>query len=192
MGHFSFNKPAGACPTCTGLGVVLTADLAQIIDEKRSIEGGAVLGWNEPWKKHSIEVLKAAAKWYGFDFDLRQPVEQFSQASRDLLLYGAESPQMKRHFPALDPPPTTTKGRFEGIVSTLLRRHAEHVNDDKYREQMEKILRQQICPECLGTRLRAESRDVNVAGRSIIEISQMPLTVLAAWLEALPRVYRPG
>src|SRR5512141_1327277 len=47
MGSFSFNKPAGACPTCTGLGTIQQANLERLVDEQKSLAGGAVLGWND-------------------------------------------------------------------------------------------------------------------------------------------------
>jgi len=84
-----------------------------------------------------------------------------------------------------------SKGRFEGIVTNLLRRYAEHVLDPNYREKMEKVLRQQTCPDCGGTRLRLESRQVTVAGQTIIDLANLPLTGLAAWLEQLPAVVSP-
>ena len=47
MAHFSFNKPEGACERCTGLGTVFDADLSTLVDEEKSLSGGAVLEWNE-------------------------------------------------------------------------------------------------------------------------------------------------
>ena len=69
MAHFSFNKPAGACPTCTGLGVVHLPNLARLLDEERSVQGGAVSGWDPVHIRYHTPVLLNAGKHYGFHFD---------------------------------------------------------------------------------------------------------------------------
>ena len=154
MAHFSFNKPAGACPTCTGLGTVHEANLDQLVDMERSILDGAILGWDTFYIKHNSETLQAAGQHYGFPFDPSLPLRELGPIQRDLLLYGVNSPQFRRHYPGIKPPETVSKGHFEGIITNLLRRYAEHIHDPNYREKMEKLLIQQTCPDCSGTRLR--------------------------------------
>jgi len=185
MAHFSFNKPAGACPTCTGLGVVLQPQMDRLIDPERSIEDGAVHGWDTFYIQHYTKTLRAAVQHYGLDFDSGVPVRELGPVQRDLLLYGVESDRFRRHYPDIEPPNTVGKGRFEGIVTNLLRRYRERANDGAYREKMEKLLSKQTCPDCEGTRLRPESRQVTVGGRTIVELSRMPLVDLADWLEWL-------
>ena len=191
MANFSFNKPAGACPTCTGLGVVHRPNLARLIDEERSLRDGAVSGWDDFHVNHYSAVLQAAGKHYGFAFDPATPVKNLSPAEHDLLLYGAISPQFRRHFPDLAPPATVTRGRFEGIVTNLLRRHSERADDSESREKIETLLITQTCPDCQGGRLKAASRAVTVGGRTIINVAHLSLTDLAEWLESLPSVVPP-
>ena len=62
MANFSFNKPDGACPACTGLGVVLQPDLERLIDPKLSVPDGGVLGWDEFHINHYTGVLGAAGQ----------------------------------------------------------------------------------------------------------------------------------
>lgn len=186
MGHFSFNKPEGACPTCTGLGTVHHADLSRLIDEDLSILDGAVQEWHAANIRYHTDVLRAAAQHYGFDFDPALPVRDYTPTQRDLLAYGVESPQFRRHFPGVEPPPTVRAGRFEGVATNLLRRYAERIGDPDYRQRMAEYLVMQTCPDCDGTRLRAESRAVTVAGRTIVQLSQIPLSDLADWLAELP------
>jgi excinuclease ABC subunit A len=186
MEHFSFNKPEGACPTCTGLGVIHQARVEELVDFERSVEGGAISGWDAPmFVEHNSAVLRAAGEHYGFDFDPSLPIKSLGPTQRDLLLYGVQSPQFRRHYPHTDPPPTVRKGRFEGVATSLLRRYAEHIQDTAYREKMDKFLFEQTCPECQGTRIRAESRQVSVLGRNIIEVSRLSLLELTGWLEGL-------
>ena len=186
MASFSFNKPEGACPTCTGLGTVHQVNLKRLVNEDLSVLGGAVADWESVYLRHNVDILRAAGRHYGFAFDPTLPVRDYTPAQRDLLYFGAESAQFRRHFPQTQPPATVTKGRFEGVATTLLRRYAEHIQDADYRQRMEELLVTQVCPDCGGTRLRAESRGVTVAGRTIIEIARLPLHDVADWLETLP------
>ncbi|MGW8251922.1 MAG: ABC-ATPase UvrA, partial [Anaerolineales bacterium] len=188
MAHFSFNKPEGACPTCTGLGVVHQANVKRLVDEQKSIPEGAVEGWEANYLEYSISTLKAAAAHYGFELDLSLPVKDFTPAQRDLLFYGVDSPTFRRHFPDIQPPTLVREGRFEGVATNLLRRYAERIHDADYREKLDEYLVTQTCPECAGTRLRRASRQVTVHGRTIIDIARLPLFEIGAWLDGLPAV----
>ncbi len=187
MAFFSFNKPIGACPACTGMGTVYTANLPLILDEEKSLDEGAVLTWEPQMASYYSKTLQAAGQYYRLDFNPAAPVRTFSPALRDLLLYGVESPEFCRHYPQMAAPATAAKGRFEGLVNNLLRRRAEHATDadTDYLEKLERLLVLQACPQCGGTRLRAEARAVNVAGKNIVEVSRMSLARLADWIARL-------
>jgi len=195
MAHFSFNKPEGACPTCTGLGSVQQVNIKRLVDEQKSISDGAVVGWNQFQINYHASTLQAAAAHYGFTFDLLLPVEDYTQSQRDLLFYGVESPLFRRHFPAIEPPTTVRQGRFEGIATSILRRYTEHIHEHAheadYRDKLEELLVTQTCPDCGGTRLRAESRVVTVNGQTIIALSRLSLDDLGTWLRALAAVLSP-
>ncbi len=187
MEHFSFNKPAGACPTCTGLGSVHSANLPKLIDETKSLAEFAIHGWDIHYIKHHTKTLRNAVQTYGFDFDPDLPIQDYGPIQRDLLLYGVHSPQFQAHYPTIEPPTTVGQGRFEGVVTNLLRRYADTTKDAAYRKKMAALVTQQTCPDCEGTRLRTESRGVAVAGAKIVDVRAWPLGNLAAWLDQLPR-----
>jgi excinuclease ABC subunit A len=189
MADFSFNKPAGACPTCTGLGEVRQAIISRLIDESKSISEYAVDGWIEFHINHYSQILKNAGEYYGFHFDTSKAMKDYTIVERDLLLYGIESSQFRRHFPNIKPPAVNAKGRFEGVVTNLQRRYDEHANNAAYRQKLEHLFTSQPCPDCEGTRLRPESRVVNVAGKSIITVSQLPLNELDVWIKTLPSYF---
>ena len=188
MAHFSFNKIEGACPTCTGLGVVYAANVPLLIDPTRSIPNGGVIRWVSPEITRHLETMQKAAKYFGFDFDPAMPIGEFTQAQLDLLLYGVQSREFRRHYPHIEPPERVNQGRFEGIVTTMMRRYEEHAQDADYRERLEQLMLTQTCPDCQGHRLRLESRRVTIAGLSIIDLSQIPFTALQTWIERLPEV----
>ncbi len=196
MAHFSFNKPDGACPTCTGLGTVHQANLQRLVDKQKSISDGAVAGWDSFHINYSAPILQAAAAHYGFDFDFSLPVKAYTPPQRDLLFYGVDSPLFRRHFPTIEPPTTVRQGRFEGVATSLLRRYAEHIHEHAheadYRDKLEEFLVTQTCPDCAGTRLRPESRVVTVNGQTIIALSLLPLGELGMWLDGLSAVLSAG
>ncbi len=188
MAHFSFNKPAGACPTCTGLGTTIQPNISRLMDPARSVADGGVLIWNEPQAKHYGKTLQSAGEYYGFPFDLNAPIHTLTPAARDFLLYGSYGDLFRRHFPDTKPPTTVGQGNFEGLATNVMRRYEDHARSPDYREGLEQLLIAQTCPDCGGERIRRESRQVTVAGRTIVEVSRLPLTSLADWLDQLPGV----
>ncbi len=186
MADFSFNKPAGACPVCTGLGEVRRPIISRLVDETKSIPEYAIEGWVEFHVNHYSQILQNAGAYFGFAFDPTNAIKDYTPVQRDLLLYGTESSQFRRHFPDVKPPATNAQGRFEGVVTNLQRRYDEHAENAAYREKLDHLFTVQPCRECEGTRLRAESRAVMVAGESIVSVSQLPLNELDMWLKQLP------
>ena len=191
MANFSFNKPAGACPTCTGLGVVRQPIVSRLVDESKSIPENAVDGWIEFHVNHYSQIMKNTGKYFGFEFDPSKAIKDYTPIQRDLFLYGTDSPQFRRHFPDVKPPATNAQGRFEGVVTNLQRRYDEHATNAAYLEKLEPLFTTQPCLDCEGTRLRPESRAVTVAGESIVTISQLSLNDLDAWLKSLPPHFTP-
>ncbi|MFU1795397.1 excinuclease ABC subunit UvrA [Paenibacillus azoreducens] len=185
MAHFSFNKPEGACEACTGLGIITTVDIGQLLDEDKSIPEGGVLIWENWVRDYYTDVLSAAAKHYGFAFEPNMPIRRFDASTRDFLLYGAGSEEFKAHFPDIRPPKSVGKGNFEGIVTQLLRRHREKDGELHSSGKTDRYFIQQICTHCKGTRLRQESRQVTIHGLSIVEVASYSLGRLLAWLEEM-------
>ena len=182
MAHFSFNKPQGACPTCTGIGLVHTGDLERILDTSLTLEQGAVRPWEATMARWYTQTLQAASRHYGFAFDATQPLGEWGETPMSLLLYGYADQRFLRHVHQTEAPETVSKGRFEGIIPNLIRRYSESDNPS-HRAKLGALLIEGPCPDCGGTRLRPESRSVTVAGRTIVETSTLPLTELNRWLD---------
>ncbi|MGW3648994.1 excinuclease ABC subunit UvrA [Streptomyces sp. NPDC000878] len=190
MGSFSFNKPAGACPSCTGLGEVIRVDVRTLVDEESSVAAGAVRGWPRQLVERNVQLLLAAAHHYDLTFDADTAVAELAPATRDLLLYGVESPEFRRRFPAdgIEPPATpatVSAGRFEGVVTAFMRRYADRIDDTDYRQKAERSMVKEVCGACAGTRLRSESRAVTVHGLGITDAARLPLAELADWVGEL-------
>lgn len=186
MTNFSFNKPAGACPTCTGLGVVADIRMEGIFDPTKSLNDDGIFIWDPFNKDRFIATLQRAGQHYGFEMDPDLPLEQYSEPQRDLLYYGVNAPEFTRHFPGIKPPGSILKGYYEGIITNLRRRYSDGLSESGLRVKLDTVFHSQVCPDCLGTRLCKESRQVQVNGQTIIDCSKISLDRLYAWIQSLP------
>lgn len=183
--HFSFNKPQGACPICRGIGVVNSPDVSLLIDQAKSVREFAVFGWDQAYiDRYGASIIQAAQN-YGFEMDIDTPVGRYDGVQMELLLYGVLSPQFKKRFPDVAPPKTVPEGRFEGVITNLMRRYAES-SSASARQKIEKFLIRQECPGCHGIRFRAETLEVKVGGINVKQLLSMPLTSVGEWLKMLP------
>jgi excinuclease ABC subunit A len=161
---FSFNNPRGACPTCNGFGATLEYDLALIVPyPERTLQGGAIHPWTMPRYDNKRRALAEFARREGIPMD--RAWRELAAEQQDKLLHGR------------------AKG-FLGIV-----KHLESLERKKYKQYIRIFLRQyqtaQTCASCHGTKLQAEALDVKVDGKSIAEVSAMPVDLMRAWIDAL-------
>ena len=172
---FSFNSPFGACPTCMGLGMQLKADPALIIpDENLSILDGAVVacGWNSI-RSDGISRMYFEALAKRYHFDLRTPVKELSPEVKKVIFYGTGEEKLELHY---DQP--RGKGvlhqAFEGLATNVERRYRE-TQSDASRKELEEYMAECPCPDCGGHRLRPEALAVTVGGKSIHQVSGLPV-----------------
>lgn len=160
---FSFNNPYGACQNCQGYGNVIGIDENLVIPNKSlSIYEGAVYCWRgdkmQEWKNHFIRLAGR------LDFDIHAPYCDLSQDELDTLWHG------KGEFPGLD-------GFFKWVE--------EQQYKIQFRVMLARYRGKTTCPECRGSRLRKDARYVKVCGKDIVELTEMPVSRLAAWLNEI-------
>jgi len=156
---FSFNSPHGACPTCTGLGTLLKIDEHLILNPNLTISEGGILPYANTFTYDSW----FAQKIQGF-IPIRTPIRELSPKQRKELLNGSE--------------------RFEGIIPNLERRYKQ-TESDFIRAEIEKYMRKELCPTCVGFRLKPEALSVTINKKSIMDISQMAIRQTLEALSAL-------
>jgi excinuclease ABC subunit A len=154
---FSFNNPVGACTVCDGLGVQQFMDPDKVIvNPSLSLSTGAIRAWD----RHNVyyySILKALAKHYRFD--LETPFKKLTKKVQDIILYGSGDTEITFHYDFRDGSTAKEKQTFEGIIEIMMRRYRE-TESTHVREELTKYLSQQTCPECQGTRLNTQARNV--------------------------------
>ncbi len=179
---FSFNSPYGACPRCSGLGVLLEIDENKIVpDPNKSIEEGAIALWKEGAENWRIRQIHTLAKHYRFA--LTTAWNKLPEKARNCILNGSED-KIRFEFQGSDSSYHYT-GNYEGLLPMLQRRYHESDNDD-IREEIERFMTPKKCPECGGRRLKPEALAVTVAGRPIDKVVALQLGEAEGFFKTLP------
>ncbi len=169
---FSFNNPAGACPSCDGLGAKQFFDPTRVvIHPEISLAAGAVRGWDRR-NAYYFHLLNALAEHYGFDIDT--PFAELPPKIRDTILNGSGKEEIAFHYHGGRAGPVTKEHPFEGVIPNMERRYRE-TDSSAVREELSKYQSHHACPDCNGTRLGIGARNVFVAGHSLPELSRLPV-----------------
>lgn len=167
---FSFNNPAGACPTCDGLGNEQFFDPAKVVSRpESSLAGGAVRGWDRR-NSYYFRLIRALGDHYGFDPET--PWQALPEKVHNLILYGSGREKIRFSLPH-----ERGVGRprpFEGIISNMERRYRD-TESNTVREELARYLSEQPCPGCAGSRLNEAARHVLVAGHNLPQLAALPV-----------------
>ncbi|OQA16634.1 MAG: UvrABC system protein A [bacterium ADurb.Bin363] len=148
---FSFNSPFGACPRCHGFGNLIKFDHSLVIpDENKSLREGAVIPWTTPKGKKFFRKVERICSGYQIPVDI--PYKDLTEWQKDIIWNG--------------------KGNFPGILGFF-----EMIEEKKYKLHVRVFLNKfrgyNLCPECMGKRLRPEALCVKIDNRDIAEISSL-------------------
>ncbi|WP_113907003.1 excinuclease ABC subunit UvrA [Aliidiomarina celeris] len=179
---FSFNNPAGACPSCDGLGVEQYFDADKVVtNAELSLTGGAIRGWDKR-NFYYYQMLRSLAKHY--EFDLNAPFESLTSEVREKILYGSGKEEVKFTY-MNDRGDTVVRNHpFEGIVPNMQRRYRE-TDSNAVREELSKYLATKPCRSCGGARLREEARHVFVANTTLPEVVERSIADALGFFSAL-------
>jgi excinuclease ABC subunit A len=162
---FSFNNPFGACPRCQGFGNTIDFDLDRVVpDKSKSLADGAIEPWTKPRYRQLAAEMRKYARAKGIPVDI--PFRNLTPIQREAILEG----DRKEDYPGV-------KGFFGWLERKKYKLHVR-VFLSRYRGYA-------VCPDCRGTRLRAEARAVKIAGRSITEVCQMTVKQARPFFDAL-------
>jgi excinuclease ABC subunit A len=186
---FSFNNPAGACPTCDGLGVKQFFDESRIVlHPEASLAAGAIRGWDRR-SVYYFHMLTSLADHYGFDIDA--PFEKLPKKYQKIILHGSGNEEICFSYVNDRGDVYQRTHSFEGIMPNFERRFRE-TESQMVREELSKYLSTQPCPDCHGARLRLEARNVFIKTRNLPSITELPVGEALSYFESLKLKGRQG
>ena len=169
---FSFNNPAGACPTCDGLG------MKQFFDDKKfivapelSLAEGVIKGWDRR-SVYYFGLLNNLAQHYSFE--LETPWQQLSKKVQQIVLHGSGTEDIDFSYVSDRGKKVLKAHPFEGVIPNLERRYHE-TESLSLREDLSRLLTTHACPTCQGSRLKEASRNVFVGQTALPEVVKMSL-----------------
>ena len=167
---FSFNNPAGACPTCDGLGTQHFFDPQRVVTHPDlSLASGAVRGWDRR-NTHYFQLIQSLARRYRFDIEV--PWTELPERAREVLLHGSGEEVIEFRYSEGKGRATVKRHPFEGILPNLERRYRE-TESTTVREELAKYLGVRTCPECGGARLNRAARFVFVGDKALPEVTRL-------------------
>lgn len=178
---FSFNSPLGACEQCKGIGTIYAVDKELILNKKLSILEGGILPFNkfffyETWY---MRLIKQMAEEEGIPLD--KPLASLSETQMKKLLYGTDKVYRvpgKNRFGNK----TAIYEKFSGIVSELEKRYFESAGEYSGFE-IQKYMREEICPKCKGKKLKPEILAVTIDKKNISDLSELAIDFLTGYFK---------
>ncbi len=181
---FSFNNPYGACPKCTGIGATLEIDPDLVIpDPSLSIAEGAVRPWSMRRVLDGMYRLTLRQLCRHYNQSEHTPWEQLPESFRNIVLYGSGDEEVGFSYSSGN---NTVEYRrpFEGVIPNLERRFRE-TESESARDLIQQFMATRPCPACKGARLRPEARAVRVAGKTIMDVTDMSITEALHFFETI-------
>lgn len=186
---FSFNNPAGACQTCDGLGNQQYFDPSRVISNPElSLAGGAIRGWDKR-NFYYFQMLQALADHYQFQLDL--PFNELDEKTQQLILRGSGKQEIEFKYMNDRGDIVIRKHPFEGILNNMDRRYRE-TESNAVREELAKYLNSQHCPDCSGSRLRLEARNVFIDDTPLPTVAEFAIADALAFFQGLSLTGQKG
>ena len=177
---FSFNAPAGACPTCDGLGVQLNMSPDLVVpDPSKSILDGAIAPWSRGGMLSQFEhLLSALHKKY--KIPMTKPWHTLTEEQKNLILYGSGNEPIKINWNGF-----VYEKPYEGVIPNIERRWRES-DSEAMRAELAKYQSEKPCPMCHGKRLNIQALCVKINGADIMDVCEMSVDDALSWFEDLP------
>ncbi len=182
---FSFNAPAGACPTCDGLGTELSFEPELVVpDGTLSLAEGAVYPWAKTGatSPYYEQTLAALARHY--DVSMRTPWERLPKHVQLAVLFGSGEEEIEFTYEDGVRRYKTSKA-FEGVIGNIERRFRE-TDSDWVREELSRFQAAHPCEACSGYRLKPQALAVRIGGKHIGEVGDMSIKTANRWFEEIP------
>ncbi|HEX7042636.1 MAG TPA: excinuclease ABC subunit UvrA [Patescibacteria group bacterium] len=184
---FSFNTPHGACPTCNGLGTVLTVEGELVFNDNLTINEGGLMPFSATFTHDSWFSRTLKTFCQENNIPLNKKLSEVSQDKKELLLYGTGDKEYEVEGENRWGRHTTIFESFIGIIAEVKRRYGS-TESIFMKSQLEKFMRYEVCKECHGSRLKKEALSVTIDGMSIMDISEMAISQTFEFIQSLESI----
>ncbi len=184
---FSFNTPHGACPTCNGLGTVLSVDKSRIFNDELTISEGGILPFansmmHESWFARTLKTFAEEN-----DIPLNTKLSDIPAAQKELLMNGTGNKEYEVIGENRWGRTTAIYESFKGVADEIKKRF-EGTESQFMKGFFEKFMQYEVCPSCQGSRLHKEALSITVDSKSIVEVSNMAIVQALTFVETLPQL----
>jgi len=181
---FSFNSPHGACPTCSGIGRITTVNPKLILNPELSISEGGIMPFtkmffHDTWFSRILTTVSDIA-----GIDPKKELKYLSDEQKHILLYGTGDTVHEVTGTNRFGSPTVIYETFQGIIGELKRRHKES-QSEYVKTEIERYMRDEICPDCQGLRLKKESLTITIDTKNISEITKYSIADCKLFIHSL-------
>ncbi|AWI04843.1 ATP-binding cassette domain-containing protein [Clostridium drakei] len=170
--YFSFNDPKGMCKKCGGIGKVAAIDMEAMLDKSKT--------WMEGCVKDS---LYAPGSWYWKQykesgiFDMEKPLSEYSKEEYNLLIYGSRDGKSEQEYPKIE-------GLYNHYTRLYLKRDTSNMSKHT-KKKSENLIKEELCPACMGKRLNEEVLNCKIKGYSIADMCEMEFVELLRVLKTV-------
>ncbi|MCC2639152.1 MAG: uvrA [Moraxellaceae bacterium] len=186
---FSFNNPAGACPSCDGLGVKQFFDPSRLItDTDLGLSEGAIRGWDKR-NIYYFAMLEALADHYGFDVDT--PWKKLTKKVQNAILNGSGKDEIAFYYYNDRGRKVVREHTFEGVLPNMERRYRD-TDSANVREELSHYLSHTLCKDCSGSRLKREARHVYIEDCTLPDIVKLPIRRASEYFATLSLTGKRG
>ena len=181
--QFSFNSPAGMCPSCKGLGTKTEISPNLVVpDVSKSIGEGAVVFWGELDTLNTKHIALGLASHYGFSLDT--PWNELTDSQQQIILYGTGGEEIPFVYRTRRRRRYRYEMPFEGVIPLEERKYFQ-TNSEMHKRYLSKFMVSSVCPECEGKRLKLEVKSVTIAEKSIFDVIEMTVGDCREFFEKL-------
>ena len=184
---FSFNSPQGACAICTGLGKILKVEPTLVFSPELTIMEGGILPFqnmfeHETWYSRLVREVCKESK-----IDMNKQISEFTNEEKEIILNGTGNKIYKVYGKNRFGTETMIHETFRGVVSELERRYAES-ESDWVKEEIKKYMRERVCPDCNGLRLKKEALSITIGNLSISNVTSYSINQCVDWINTLDEI----
>ncbi len=179
---FSFNTPHGACPRCSGIGRILEVDPTLVFSEDISITEGGILPFANTFEHDTWLARLILSFCMQNEIDPRKPIKNLSIQQKELLLQGTGDTEYKVEGTNRFGKMTYIYEKYAGVIKELQSRY-QSTDSEWVKKEIEKYMRDRVCPECNGARLKKEALAITVNSLPISNVTSLSIEDVHEWVK---------